>query len=197
MFSCGSSALGFSTNRDGSARGAEAERDLYEWICLEAGITDCLGQVIFNGKKQSERWIGGPVEGAERPRRIPGGDWKWYPDKKNSRGGVWRDPDGRSASWDPQGHWDVDDGKGNRTRYDSRGNPTKNHRPPTRHLPKPIRRLGRGAGRVLGPLGVIWWLGDVISDPSILRGTLLVSPEVALSWMMKLNALQIGRSNAL
>jgi hypothetical protein len=27
------------------------------------------------------------------------------------------------ASWDPSGHWDVDDGSGNRQRYDWRGNP--------------------------------------------------------------------------
>jgi len=29
------------------------------------------------------------------------------------------------ASWDPDGHWDVDDGQGNRGRYDPDGNPVE------------------------------------------------------------------------
>jgi len=42
-----------------------------------------------------------------------------------------------SASWDPEGHWDVDDGNGNRERYDWRGNrinPEQAHNPES---PKP------------------------------------------------------------
>jgi hypothetical protein len=52
------------------------------------------------------------------------GDWIYYPDSGNSRGGTWNDQNGRSASWDSKdSHWDVDDGQGNRQRYDRWGNP--------------------------------------------------------------------------
>jgi RHS repeat-associated protein len=58
------------------------------------------------------------------PPGIPGGPWSWFPDPSNSRGGTWRDPLGRSASWDrPGNHWDVDNGKGGkRERFDRWGN---------------------------------------------------------------------------
>ena len=64
-----------------------------------------------------------PVPGAG-----PGNGWKWNPDPGNPRGGTWGPqtpvPGGQpGASWDPEGHWDVDDGKGNRRRYDPDGNP--------------------------------------------------------------------------
>jgi RHS repeat-associated protein len=70
-------------------------------------------------------------EGAP-PIPVPGGDagtkWKFSPDPKNSRGGTWRPSPaipGRgqkglgqpSGSWDNDGHWDIDDGLGNRNRY--------------------------------------------------------------------------------
>jgi len=70
-----------------------------------------------------------PVPGAE-----PGVGWKWNPDPNNSRGGTWG-PDqpipGQSqpsATKDPGSrggapHWDVDDGRGNRQRYDESGRP--------------------------------------------------------------------------
>lgn len=62
---------------------------------------------------------------------IPGGPWRWSPDPQNPRGGTWRPvnpPPGQSppiGSWDPgpPGHWDVDDGKGNRQHYDENGRP--------------------------------------------------------------------------
>jgi RHS repeat-associated protein len=58
------------------------------------------------------------------PPNIPGGPWKWAPNPQNSRGGTYVDPDGRSATWDKKGnHWDVDDGKGNRQRYNRWGKP--------------------------------------------------------------------------
>lgn len=72
------------------------------------------------------------------PKDIPGGPWRWSQDPGNSRGGRYVDPQGRGASWDPQGHWDCDDGRGNRQRYDWRGQPiTKDqaHKPP-RWTPK-------------------------------------------------------------
>ncbi len=64
----------------------------------------------------------------------PNNEWKWNPDPNNSRGGAWgpaRPIPGQSqpsASWEPEsehsrGHWDVDDGFGNRQRYDSNGRP--------------------------------------------------------------------------
>src|SRR5579883_148420 len=59
------------------------------------------------------------------PDKIPGGPWKWSPDPRNSRGGVYSGPKaGSSASWDDiYGHWDVDDGYGNRQRYNRWGDP--------------------------------------------------------------------------
>lgn len=67
------------------------------------------------------------------PIPVPGGGlnngWKWNPDPKNKRGGTWgpkRSIKGQSqpsASWDPEGHWDVDDGLGNDKRYDKNGKP--------------------------------------------------------------------------
>jgi hypothetical protein len=68
------------------------------------------------------------------PGSLPEARWKWCPDPQNVRGGAWRPMSpvpGRSppsASWDPaagggQPHWDVDDGLGNRQRYDKEGRP--------------------------------------------------------------------------
>jgi RHS repeat-associated protein len=54
--------------------------------------------------------------------QIPEGPWTWSDDPNNSRGGKYWDAEGRSASWDdPGGHWDVDDGQGNRQRYNRWG----------------------------------------------------------------------------
>ena len=86
---------------------------------------------------------GGPVtdalcshdrgESGPPPIPVPGGEaqngWKWNPNPQNPRGGTWgpRLPlpnQGQpSASWDPEGHWDVDDGNGSRQRYLPDGRP--------------------------------------------------------------------------
>jgi hypothetical protein len=55
-------------------------------------------------------------------RKIPGTPnrpWKWIPTfpVPSDRGGQ---PNG---SWDQEGHWDIDDGKGNRSRYGPDGTP--------------------------------------------------------------------------
>lgn len=56
--------------------------------------------------------------------KIPNGPWTWSEDPNNTRGGKYLNPDGMSASWDnPGGHWDVDDGSGNRQRYNRWGAP--------------------------------------------------------------------------
>src|SRR6185312_2678231 len=58
------------------------------------------------------------------PSNIPGGPWKWSPDPGNSRDGAFKGPNNTSASWDPvDDHWDVDDGHGNRQRYNRWGAP--------------------------------------------------------------------------
>lgn len=74
---------------------------------------------------------------SEEPPPVPvprGGQdngWKWNPDPNNKRGGTWgpqKPVEGGSgqpsASWDPDGHWDVDSGtRKDRKRYDDKGNP--------------------------------------------------------------------------
>ncbi|MGH8619146.1 MAG: RHS repeat-associated core domain-containing protein, partial [Burkholderiales bacterium] len=101
--------------------------------------------------------------GAEPPPGI-GGKWSWHPEKGNDRGGTWRDPSGKSASWDPSGHWDVDDGKGNRQRYDRWGNKTDLHRNPGRwKSDKPIVHWAGKACKFLGPVGVIGTIGLSVS----------------------------------
>ncbi len=72
------------------------------------------------------------------PVPVPGGGvgngWKWNPNPQDKRGGKWgpKQPipgqSQPSASWedpagDDIGHWDVDDGFGNRDRYDENGKP--------------------------------------------------------------------------
>jgi RHS repeat-associated protein len=65
-----------------------------------------------------------PVPGAG-----PGNGWKWNPNPQNPRGGTWgpQEPipgQGQpSGSWDPEGHWDIDNGLGDRQRYDPDGKP--------------------------------------------------------------------------
>ncbi len=94
------------------------------------------------------------------PVPVPGGKpiakWKWNPDPQNRRGGTWgpQEPipgqSQPSASRDPAGHWDVDDGKGNRQRYSDQGKPIsaeEAHGRSPRTLPgtpAPIPPLGGG-----------------------------------------------------
>ena len=64
----------------------------------------------------------GPYE--PPPPDIPGGPWNWSPNPNNSRGGSYTGQNNASASWDePGNHWDVDDGRGNRQRYNRWGKP--------------------------------------------------------------------------
>ena len=72
------------------------------------------------------------AHGKPPPVPVPGdpsNEWKWNPDPQNSRGGTWGPKwplpgQGQpSGSWDPEGHYDVDDGKGKRQRYDEHGRP--------------------------------------------------------------------------
>ena len=90
---------------------------------------------------------GTPAPATPPPVSVPGGGagngWVWNPDPLNGRGGSWgpQTPipgqSQPSASWDPDGHWDVDDGLGNRQRYDPNGKPIT---PQQAHAkPKPKR----------------------------------------------------------
>ena len=100
-----------------------------------------------------------------------GGPWKWTADQEDGRGGKWRDPSGKSASWDEKGcHWDVDV-KGERTRYNRWGSPMPNTKK-THTNPKPYqyplpqadnknprtpsyKRLPLKGGRLRG---IPWWI---------------------------------------
>jgi RHS repeat-associated protein len=74
-----------------------------------------------------------PAPPGAPPVPVPGGGsgngWQWNPDPQNSRGGSWgpQTPipgqSQPSASWDPEGHWDVDNGLGDRQRFDPDGTP--------------------------------------------------------------------------
>ncbi len=76
------------------------------------------------------------------------GEWVFSKNPKNDRSGSWslRGNQGYEASWDEKdGHWDVDDGRGNRVRTDRRGSlltPSEAHapqKPRRRALEKPPR----------------------------------------------------------
>jgi len=95
------------------------------------------------------------------PPSVPGGPWTWTPDPLNSRGGTYRDPAGRSCSWDARGnHWDVDY-RGERQRYDRWGTPLSasqahGYRGPRQgpiwNWPtRPMRPGGGGGGRGSDP----------------------------------------------
>ena len=162
---CGSSSLGFVQN----GANTDTVDEVRAWICIR-GISDCDDGTI--SVVDPSKWRGGPVDGAYPPERIPGGPWRWFPNKKNSRGGAFRDPKGKSANWDPDGHWDVDDGKGGtRKRYDRWGNETSLHKPPRANAPRsrPIPKLARKALKGLGIVGALIWIKQVLEDPSILR----------------------------
>lgn len=58
------------------------------------------------------------------PDIVPGGPWTWSVDPNNGRGGKFVGSSGATASWDAlDGHWDVDNGQGERTRYNRFGAP--------------------------------------------------------------------------
>jgi hypothetical protein len=96
------------------------------------------------------------------PVPVPGdpdNSWGFNPDQNNSRGGSYGprtpvpDRGQPSASWEPdnRGHWDVDDGLGNRRRFDRWGKPLT---PEEAHAPRPGREgqatkyvlIGAGSG---------------------------------------------------
>jgi hypothetical protein len=75
---------------------------------------------------------GQPAPFGPPPVPVPGGKgigWKWNSNAQNARGGSYGpekplpDQSQPSASLDPEGHWDIDDGLGNRQRYDLKGKP--------------------------------------------------------------------------
>jgi hypothetical protein len=66
------------------------------------------------------------------PNGGPNNGWKWNPNPQDSRGGKWgptipipgqSQPSGSFESDAPVPHWDIDDGKGSRQRYDESGKP--------------------------------------------------------------------------
>jgi RHS repeat-associated protein len=106
------------------------------------------------------------------PPNVPGAPWTWHQDLGNPRGGTFSGPQGHTASWDPQGHWDVNLPGGGRQRYCPRGNPitaAQAHNPPrpgmgpidfTRRRVSP-RGTIRGLGRALGVVGLVLTLIDI------------------------------------
>lgn len=113
------------------------------------------------------------------PGGEPGSGWKWNPDPCNSRGGTWgpeKPIGGQSqptASWDPEGHWDVDDGKGNRQRYDKEGNPItpeEAHGKETKSNPNETNKeetIGEKTARVVKAVAVVAWIS--LDGPTITR----------------------------
>jgi RHS repeat-associated protein len=102
------------------------------------------------------------------PLSIPGEPWSWSQDLGNSRGGTYKDPTGRSASFDYKySHWDVDQGNGTRLRYDIRGNllndlDAHNYKGPKQ---KPLIVKKGKVLQCLGPLGIFIGLGlDYLID---------------------------------
>jgi len=92
----------------------------------EAGGINLYGYVDNDPVDYSDPQGLAKIPAPQGPPPVPapnGGDWTNSPDPGNSRGGSWTAPGGASGSWDPDGHWDVDPGTGERERYDWRGNP--------------------------------------------------------------------------
>ena len=103
-----------------------------------------------------------PAQNFNPNGRLPG-NWTFYPDSNNSRGGTWQDGNGNSASWDgPGDHWDVDDGKGNRRRYNRHGKEISKEEA---HTP---RKEQKGPRRwPFPPKGCVWcWLFNPNLIPS-------------------------------
>jgi len=116
-------------NREGNGGGGDGGNP--NWISNLKGLLQGIKNA-FRGHSAGEQGKG-PTEigsdGKEKPQGLPDGDWEWSSDPQNKRGGRWIDksknPHG-GASWDGDSkipHWDVDDGKGNRSRYDEDGRP--------------------------------------------------------------------------
>ena len=120
------------------------------------------------------------------PNGGNGNGWKWNPDPNNSRGGSYgpeKPVQGQSqpaASWeDPTtkggtGHWDVDDGRGSRQRYDEHGKPMSAD-----------EAHGKSPGGSSNSLSQLWqrfkdWAIGPTSKPQPLDGnpTVLVPPFI-------------------
>ena len=131
------------------------------------------------------------VEEANRQARrqcqsLEGGDgngWKWSPNPGSPRGGSWgpkfpiKTPKGSQpkVSWDPdpgphgKQHYDMDDGNGNRTRFDKDGKPLPTQRkveipvadPDSGYSPDPVvnpidwRQIGVDVGVVVVVAGLV------------------------------------------
>jgi hypothetical protein len=170
---------GFVANAAGAFAGVMAEGGFgpagpgdigdYSGRIAAAGIAGGTASALVGGKFANgaitaafaQMWNGElsfqPPSSSPPPEEIAGGKWYWSPNAENARGGVWVSTTipGRTASWDPEGHWDVNDrlisGQTYRQRYDYRGNPiTKDvaHSVP----PGPVRRpLSRWNNSVPNP----------------------------------------------
>ncbi len=93
------------------------------------------------------------------PPNIPGGPWTWSRDAENPRGGTYRDPRGQVASWESgRSHWDVDNGRGVRQRYDVWGNPLTRQQAHSYRGPRqrPIDFSRRGPRPRVGPRCLGW-----------------------------------------
>jgi len=111
------------------------EAEIGRWTAKDPirflGYSTSLYEYVLNDPVNSIDKYG--LQGEPPPIPVPGGGpdngWKWNPDERNSRGWSWgpkKPIPGQSqpsASHDPEGHWDVDDGHGSRHRVDDNGKP--------------------------------------------------------------------------
>lgn len=108
------------------------------------------------------------------PGGVPGNGWKWNPDPRNKRGGSWgpRIPvpgqSQPSASWEPeQGHWDVDNGLGQRERYTRDGKPISPdyaHGRGKRHYRNGFGRWASRVGKILKVVALVAFLDTAFRD---------------------------------